>query len=119
MSIKSDYTIIDTNPGIPYCSINALVVADVLLLTLKMDESRAFCWHQRSHHRNLWFTYEIRSYVLLNFLTSEARMEVIFAIQCFCDTQFSRKEFLTVLHQAEHPFANKFELSRCHRPVQL
>jgi chromosome partitioning protein len=35
---KADYIIIDTSPGIRYWSINALVVADVLLLTLKMTD---------------------------------------------------------------------------------
>jgi chromosome partitioning protein len=35
---QADYMIIDTSPGIRYWSINALVLADVLLLTLKMDD---------------------------------------------------------------------------------
>jgi chromosome partitioning protein len=35
---KADYIIIDTSPGIRYWSINALVVADVLLLILKMTD---------------------------------------------------------------------------------
>ena len=33
---QADYIIIDTSPGIRYWSINALAVADILLLTLKM-----------------------------------------------------------------------------------
>ena len=35
---KADYIIIDTSSGIRYWSINALVVADILLLTLKMAD---------------------------------------------------------------------------------
>ena len=37
-SHDADYIIIDTSPGIRYWSINALAVADILFLTLKMDE---------------------------------------------------------------------------------
>src|SRR5262249_15736729 len=34
---NADYIIIDTSPGIRYWSINALAVADTILLSLKMD----------------------------------------------------------------------------------
>lgn len=44
-----------------------------------------------------------------NFLKSEIGIEIISAIPCYCDIQFSRKEFLTVLDQPEHPFAKQFE----------
>ena len=44
-----------------------------------------------------------------NLLASETGMEVISAIPCYCDIQFSRKEFLTVLDQPEHPFAKQVE----------
>jgi chromosome partitioning protein len=40
-----------------------------------------------------------------NFLTKETGMKVLSAIPCYCDIQFSRKEFLTVLNQPEHLFA--------------
>ena len=33
-----DYIILDTSPGIRYWSINALAVADILFLTLAMDD---------------------------------------------------------------------------------
>ncbi len=44
-----------------------------------------------------------------NILTSETGMEVISAIPCYCDIQFSRREFLTVLDQPEHPFTKEME----------
>jgi chromosome partitioning protein len=44
-----------------------------------------------------------------NILTSETRMELISAIPCYCDIQFSRREFLTVLDQPEHPFTKEME----------
>jgi chromosome partitioning protein len=42
-----------------------------------------------------------------NFLTKETGMKVLSAIPCYCDIQFSRKEFLTVLNQPEHLFATR------------
>jgi ABC-type antimicrobial peptide transport system ATPase subunit len=42
-------------------------------------------------------------------LASETGMEVISVIPCYCDIQFSRKEFLTVLNQPRHPFTKQFE----------
>jgi chromosome partitioning protein len=44
-----------------------------------------------------------------NFLTKETGMKLLSAIPCYCDIQFSRKEFLTVLNQPEHLFAKRFE----------
>ncbi|HXX98071.1 MAG TPA: hypothetical protein VEL11_13250, partial [Candidatus Bathyarchaeia archaeon] len=44
-----------------------------------------------------------------NLLASETSMEIILAIPCYCDIQFSRKEFLTVLDQPAHPFAKQIE----------
>jgi len=32
-----DYIIIDTSPGVRYWSINSLAIADLILLSLKMD----------------------------------------------------------------------------------
>jgi hypothetical protein len=36
-------------------------------------------------------------------------MDLISAIPCYCDIQFSRKEFLTVLQYPNHPFARQLE----------
>ncbi len=40
-------------------------------------------------------------------LSKETRMDVISAIPCYCDIQFSRKEFLTALRYPEHPFTKE------------
>jgi chromosome partitioning protein len=155
---KADYIIIDTSPGIRYWSINALAVADTLLLTLKMGDldiagtrkvvaeiydsftkfgTKSFLlWNRIAGYcvphnvlddttlyplaRNLDQPAKHRSSLLTekqqttetnmeNLLTSETGMEVISAIPCYCDIQFSRKEFLTVLDQPEHPFAKQIE----------
>jgi len=42
-------------------------------------------------------------------LSKEVDMEFISAIPCYCDIQFSRKEFLTVLQYPNHPFAKQLE----------
>ena len=171
----ADYVIIDTSPGIRYWSINALAVADTLLLTLKMGDldiagtrklaeeiygsftkfgTKSFLlWnrvagycipHNVQDDRMLYSTAspstaaatlptgpgtpanldhpasKSKSSLLMekqqatetdmkNFLTNETGMEVISAIPCYCDIQFSRKEFLTVLEHPEHPFTKQFE----------
>ena len=38
-------------------------------------------------------------------LSSELGIKTITSIPCFCDIQFSEKEFLTVLHYPDHPFS--------------
>ena len=171
----ADYVIIDTSPGIRYWSINALAVADTLLLTLKMGDldiagtrklaeeiygsftkfgTKSFLlWnrvagycipHNVLDDRMLYSTAspstatatlptgsgtpanldhpasKSKSSLLMekqqatetdmkNFLTTETGMEVISSIPCYCDIQFSRKEFLTVLEHPEHPFTKQFE----------
>jgi len=158
----ADYVIIDTSPGIRYWSINALAVADTLLLTLKMGDldiagtrklaeeiygsftkfgTKSFLlWnrvagycipHNVQDERRLYpmtspgttttaSDSKSKSSLLMErqqatetdmkkFLTDETGMEVISAIPCYCDIQFSRKEFLTVLEHPEHPFTKQFE----------
>ena len=48
--------------------------------------------------------------ILSSALASEVRMDIISAIYCYCDIQFTKKEFLTVLKYPDHPFAKQFEL---------
>ena len=42
-------------------------------------------------------------------ISNEISMDVISAIPCYCDIQFSRKEFLTGLQYPAHPFAKQLE----------
>jgi cellulose biosynthesis protein BcsQ len=59
------------------------------------------------------------SAIIANTLASEVRMDVISAISCYCDIQFSNKEFLTVIKYPNHPFAHQFEqLSRILEGIQ-
>jgi chromosome partitioning protein len=43
------------------------------------------------------------------FLTDQTKMDLIAAIPCYCDIQFQKKEFLTVLQHPDHPFAKQLE----------
>ncbi|HEX2106497.1 MAG TPA: AAA family ATPase [Nitrososphaera sp.] len=43
------------------------------------------------------------------FLSDQAKMDLLSAIPCYCDIQFQKKEFLTVLQYPDHPFAKQIE----------
>src|SRR2546428_2147329 len=136
-----DYIIIDTSPGIRYWSINALAVADILFLTLKMGDLdidgtkkmaddiygsltkfgaksylilnrvAGFCVPHtitKSMSDNTDILIQQESYVS-DRISKTVGMDVISAIPCYCDIQFSRKEFLTVLKHPHHPFADQIE----------
>lgn len=135
---EPDYIIIDTSPGIRYWSINALAVADALFLTLKMGEIDIDGTNRLAAEIYSSLTkYGARSFLLLNrvggycvpdfaagngdhtvmegshdiagLLSGKTGMEVISSIPCYCDIQFSKKEFLTVLTQPAHPFTRQVE----------
>jgi chromosome partitioning protein len=42
-------------------------------------------------------------------LSDQTRMEKIASIPCYCDIQFKKKEFLTVLQYPDHPFAKQLQ----------
>jgi hypothetical protein len=44
-----------------------------------------------------------------NTLSSEVGMDVISSIACYCDIQFTNKEFLTAIKYPDHPFAKQIE----------
>jgi chromosome partitioning protein len=158
-SHDADYIIIDTSPGIRYWSINALAVADILFLTLKMDELdiegtktiaqeiySSFTRHgtksylllnrvagyctppgmglknesmQEAASRNsmtnvqsvgsstIQMPKEQDQSDIINMLSKEIKMDVISSIPCYCDIQFNKREYLTVLEYPHHPFAEK------------
>ena len=119
-----DYIIIDTSPGIRYWSINALAIADILFLTLKMGDLDIDGTKKMADDIYGSLTkFGAKSYLILNRvadfcvphtlenvvnkhdsiiqehstdvvqrISSTVGMEVISAIPCYCDIQFSRKE---------------------------
>jgi chromosome partitioning protein len=52
---------------------------------------------------------EESDYDVSGMLSKEVGMNIICAIPCYCDIQFSRREFLTVLKYPDHPFARRIE----------
>jgi chromosome partitioning protein len=42
-------------------------------------------------------------------LSKDVGMDIICSIPCYCDIQFSRREYLTVLKHPDHPFAKRIE----------
>src|SRR5919107_5521733 len=170
-----DYIIIDTSPGVRYWSLNALAIADVFFLTLKMGDidiegtkkmvseiyhsfteygSKSFLiWNKvagycmpqpykkeggegsekRSRESSLPGSNADADNYSLSLLSAENKqrqiqvqdqkkeqidtegrlsdkvgMKVISTIPCYCDIQFSKKEFLTAI-QVPHPFSEKIE----------
>lgn len=128
-----DYIIIDTSPGIRHWSINALSIADKLILTMKMDDLDI-----EGTKRLLFeiYTTFVRfgaiSYILLNRISgycvpltsnnskiqdnqdhnkvldelhSTTGATFLSPLPCYCDIQFSPREFLTVLSNPDHPFS--------------
>lgn len=54
-----------------------------------------------------------------NTLSKEVGMNLISAVPCYCDIQFSRKEFLTVLQHPEHPFAKQLQRLAESEPIKI
>ncbi len=138
-----DYILFDTSPGIRYWSINALAIADILFLTLKMGDLDIDGTKKMADDiYGSLAKFGAKSYLVLNRVAgfcmptntlslskeesdsvsnvlmqqeSDANnrisklvgMDVISAIPCYCDIQFSRKEFLTILNHPNHPFSEK------------
>jgi chromosome partitioning protein len=61
-----------------------------------------------SHHALSMDSYETDN--AEDMLSKETKMDVISAIPCYCDIQFSRKEFLTALRYPTHPFTKQLEM---------
>ena len=46
---------------------------------------------------------------IVNGLSNQIGMKIISSIPCYCDIQFLKKEFLTVLKHPDHPFTKELE----------
>jgi cellulose biosynthesis protein BcsQ len=145
----ADYIILDSSPGIRFWAINALAVADNVLLTLKMGDLdvqgtkmiakeilEAFQEHGTKPYLllNRISGYcmppvgkltdselitpnaavgnghdhrpsQVAADDIISMLTRETNLNVITAIPCYCDIQFSQREFLTALEYPQHPFS--------------
>jgi chromosome partitioning protein len=140
--IKYDYIVLDTSPGIRHWSINSLAIADVIILSLKMDHIDIEGTKQMATDvYKSFINFGAKSYLLLNRiagyctpaklnkdvilkpgkfeftlleqsetmtdLENYLKMDVVSTIPCYCDIQFERQEFITVLKYPDHPFVGK------------
>ncbi len=128
---EMDYIFLDTSPGIRYWSINAIAAADLLFLMMKISEmdiegtkkmikdtydaltkfgSKKFIilnkvpgaspihkFQAKQKDRMLWE----------NEIEKELGTQVMSSIPCFCDVQFNKHEFLSVLKNSNHPFSKR------------
>src|ERR671916_26121 len=53
------------------------------------------------------------------FLSDQTKMDLISAIPCYCDIQFQKKEFLTVLQYPDHPFAKQLEQLATTKQIEI
>ncbi len=131
--LDTDYIIIDTSPGIRHWSINALSKADKLILTMKMDDLDIEGTKKLLFEIYTTFVrFGAISYILLNRVSGycipcdmiESNLggnqdhkkvleelhdatgaNSLSPLPCYCDIQFSPREFLTVLNNPNHPFS--------------
>jgi chromosome partitioning protein len=128
-----DYLFLDTSPGIRYWSINTLATADLLFLIMKNSDmdfegTRKMVSDIYGSLAKLGSKY----FVILNKVPGASHIEegswetdekafeadiekgigtqVVGAIPCFCDIQFSKHEFLFAIKQPDHPFSKKLVL---------
>ena len=73
------------------------------------DESLLSYRNQRSRSTATMQLQADESKNISNTLASQVRMDVISSIACYCDIQFTSKEFLTAIKYPNHPFAKQFE----------
>jgi chromosome partitioning protein len=135
--LDTDYIIIDTSPGIRHWSINALSIADKLILTMKMDDLDIEGTKKLLFEIYTTFVrFGAISYILLNRVSGycipstqiDSNIEEnqdhtkvleelhvatgansLSPLPCYCDIQFSPREFLTVINNPNHPFSLKLK----------
>lgn len=135
--LDTDYIIIDTSPGIRHWSINALSIADKLILTMKMDDLDIEGTKKLLFEIYTTFVrFGAISYILLNRVSGycipcdvidsnlgenqdhkkvleelhdATGANYLSPLPCYCDIQFSPREFLTVINNPNHPFSLKLK----------
>ncbi|TRO52864.1 ParA family protein [Candidatus Bathyarchaeota archaeon] len=131
-----DCLLLDTSPGIRYWSINALAMANMLFLIMKTSDMDIEGTKKMANDiYDVLVRYGKSKYFLVlnkvpdisnsnglygdlteltwsGELQKDIGTEVVGAVPCCCDVQFSKHEFLYAIKNPEHPFSKKvFELS--------
>jgi chromosome partitioning protein len=126
---KLDYLILDTSPGIRYWAINAIATADLLFLMMSLSEMDiAGTKKMITEIYDSLIRFGSKYFIILNKVTGASPLQefqttvderitseleesigpqVIGAIPCFCEIQFSKHEFLYAINKPEHPFSQK------------
>jgi cellulose biosynthesis protein BcsQ len=147
-NFEADFIIMDTSPGIRFWSINILAIANLLLLTLKVDDLdidgtqrmvgeiygslakfgsvsylllnrvAGYCTPpqlgQTSHHphnqnQDMALMAQYNTENISEKISEKMKMQVASSIPCYCDIQFSTREYLTSLKLVDHPFSKKIK----------
>lgn len=92
-----------------YCVPNTLLVRQIVTSGSSTPSTLvpAQDQEQRKHESNVLDSAGAEQREDTSHLSAQIGIDIISALPCYCDIQFSKKEFLTVLAQPGHPFAKK------------
>ncbi|MCW4016741.1 MAG: ParA family protein [Candidatus Bathyarchaeota archaeon] len=108
-----DYVVCDSSPGLQYSSINAIVIADVVLVVTSVDKSDVDGTQRMI--RDLYDLYEKKTGIVVNkvpqtILSGRTHIKldthnlpIIDLIPCSCDVLQSGGEYLFAFEKKEHP----------------
>jgi septum site-determining protein MinD len=117
--VNFDYVIMDASPGLQYSSINAIVVADMVLVVTSIDRSDVDGTQRMIH--DLYDLYEKKTGIIVNkvpqtVLSGITRLEldthqlpIIDLVPCSCDVLRSGGEYLFAFEKTEHPFTQTMQ----------
>ena len=98
------YLLLNRMPG--YCSPPHMRVNDTTPSSLGSFDTSP----ENSYNKSITVQQQEESnYGVGSTFSKEVGMNIICSIPCYCDIQFSTREFLTVLQYPEHPFAKRLE----------
>ncbi|PVX26658.1 MAG: hypothetical protein CW691_00730 [Candidatus Bathyarchaeum sp.] len=108
-----DYVILDSSPGLQYSSINAIVVADVVLVVTSIDMSDVDGTQRMIH--DLYELYEKKTGIVVNKVPESIlsgrthikldthQLPICDLIPCSCDVLQSGGEYLFAFEKKQHP----------------
>lgn len=95
------------NRVVGYCTPPPIITMNVANSSL--DPSQTTTSADSGHNKTIAIQQHESENDVGKILSKDVGMEIICSIPCYCDIQFSRREFLTVLKYPDHPFAKRIE----------
>lgn len=95
------------NRVVGYCTPPPIITMNVANSSL--DPSQTTTTAGSGHNKTIAIQQHESENDVGKILSKDVGMEIICSIPCYCDIQFSRREFLTVLKYPDHPFAKRIE----------